>query len=293
MTDIIDVSAWSIVPWQGDSFYPKGASQKYLVQDEDDNKCLFKGSWKRERENYIDAVPFQFWCEYITAKIGEMMGMQMADTSIAINHASTEVTVGTIIKWFGEHYTGLEILTNKIQNYCETDHELASNLQYTEDIPEAKTWWMQLMLFDTLIGNSDRHYENWAILKDNHVFTPIYDSGLALGWRVKEEELDSFKHERHFNQYQCKMKIFCGYGKKPKDIINYLIKEVGIEKSKITQFLNQFDCQKLADKYNEHFKNINKQLQLDYQLTAKRQDFIFQFLQYRHEQLYKLVEQYE
>lgn len=41
-----------------------------------------------------------------------------------------------------------------------------------------------LLVFDALIGNTDRHHENWAVLEEDRALAPSYDHGAALGFNV-------------------------------------------------------------------------------------------------------------
>jgi hypothetical protein len=60
--------------------------------------------------------------------------------------------------------------------------------------------WIQMLLFDFLIGNSDRHQSNWAILikpsfdKKKISFrvrwSPLYDNGSSLCCFINNEELN-------------------------------------------------------------------------------------------------------
>lgn len=60
--------------------------------------------------------------------------------------------------------------------------------------PKAKMVWEQffeLLVFDALIGGTDRHYNNWGILEkaDNSQFirlAPAFDNGISLLWKIDE-----------------------------------------------------------------------------------------------------------
>jgi hypothetical protein len=43
------------------------------------------------------------------------------------------------------------------------------------------------MFFDALIGNTDRHHENWGLI-NNERLSPLYDNGISLGWRIEEKD---------------------------------------------------------------------------------------------------------
>lgn len=62
---------------------------------------------------------------------------------------------------------------------------------------------LQMMIFDALIGNSDRHHSNWAVVISfnyNIKFSPLYDNGSSLCCYVKESDIDDIlgKDTRRF-----------------------------------------------------------------------------------------------
>lgn len=52
----------------------------------------------------------------------------------------------------------------------------------------------KMMIFDYLIGNTDRHQSNWAILSspDGLLFSSLYDNGSSLCCYLNEESIDEF-----------------------------------------------------------------------------------------------------
>ena len=55
---------------------------------------------------------------------------------------------------------------------------------------------MELLVLDALIGNNDRHFYNWGIIRDleNKVkpkFSPIYDTARGLYWNVHDITIDT------------------------------------------------------------------------------------------------------
>lgn len=52
----------------------------------------------------------------------------------------------------------------------------------------------KLLVFDALVGNSDRHFYNWGIIRDltnktRPVFSPIYDTARGLFWNDHEDKI--------------------------------------------------------------------------------------------------------
>lgn len=44
------------------------------------------------------------------------------------------------------------------------------------------------LVFDALIGNTDRHHENWAVLGAERKLAPTYDHGASLGFNVPRQK---------------------------------------------------------------------------------------------------------
>ncbi|MHB1163969.1 MAG: hypothetical protein ACYC3K_01885 [Candidatus Nanopelagicales bacterium] len=42
------------------------------------------------------------------------------------------------------------------------------------------------LAFDALIGNTDRHHENWAVIRTSGLLAPAYDHAASLGFDVPE-----------------------------------------------------------------------------------------------------------
>ena len=40
------------------------------------------------------------------------------------------------------------------------------------------------LTFDALVGNTDRHHENWAVLTGSQSLAPTYDHGASLGFNA-------------------------------------------------------------------------------------------------------------
>lgn len=57
-----------------------------------------------------------------------------------------------------------------------------------------KSEFFRIVIFDFIIGNTDRHQNNWAVLQcnDNIRICPIYDNGSSLCCYIKEENIDTY-----------------------------------------------------------------------------------------------------
>lgn len=72
------------------------------------------------------------------------------------------------------------------------------------------------MIFDALVGETDRHEENWGLTKKNNEYyiSPLYDNGCSL--------LNKFKNEDYAQKYYQDNLLFENYILKSK---TYIYKE--------------------------------------------------------------------
>ncbi|WP_127137597.1 HipA domain-containing protein [Flagellimonas oceanensis] len=102
---------------------------------------------------------------------------------------------------------------------------------------------MEMLFFDALVGNNDRHMYNWGVIRDlfgikNAKYAPIYDSARGLLWNYTEKKIDNI-----LNSGQTKLSIesYCN-ASRPK---------IGVEgKSKINHFT-------LIEVHKEYFKTLD------------------------------------
>lgn len=73
---------------------------------------------------------------------------------------------------------------------------------------------IEMMVFDALIGETDRHEENWGLLRisqDKYTMSPLYDTGCNL--------LRQFKDEKFAKQFYEKKKSLEEYAAKSQTCI--------------------------------------------------------------------------
>lgn len=66
-------------------------------------------------------------------------------------------------------------------------------------IEESVAWWTKALTFDALVGNTDRHQDNWGIIFEGGSpkrLTPVFDNGTSMGHEILTENIAGFTHER-------------------------------------------------------------------------------------------------
>jgi len=84
--------------------------------------------------------------------------------------------------------------------------------------PEWRQWWGRTLAFDSLIGNTDRHSQNWGFLVDrseparpSYTLAPPFDNGTSLGFIVRENDLRKYSDANRFRAFVEGGRHHCGW----------------------------------------------------------------------------------
>ncbi len=225
-SELIDISNWQ--PDSEFDPYPKGARAKNAVFSPrdgapafivPDHRYLFKHSSHR--------YPEQFWIEIIAYFIGSLMGVPVPPAFVAFNSKTQES--GALIEWFygypgkqpARYVEGGEFMVRMIRGYDRekgTQHNFRSVLALTKTLTETGLlagngieYWCKVFTFDALIGNTDRHQDNWGLLwkgagdaKGCVTFSPAFDNGTSMGGEIVEKNFVKFEVPDYIKHYISK-----------------------------------------------------------------------------------------
>ena len=104
------------------------------------------------------------------------------------------------------------------------------------------------MVFDALIGEQDRHEENWGIEIENNRYkiSPLYDNGCSL--------LKEFKNESYAENYYTNKKDFDSYIRRSKTIIYKEDNKHQYKHFELIEYLNE----RYPNIVQREIKNLNK-----------------------------------
>nr|WP_300312865.1 hypothetical protein [Halomonas sp.] len=211
---VIDIVDWPTSGTHG--VYPVGARDKSLRLCPDPapqpfciprHRYLFKEAIKSAKQPGRPRHPAQYWSEAIAFRIGRLMKLSLPPVFVAIDSDSGEP--GTINEWFmdypgqeGELYiAGGDLMQHLIPGYDRdkgrqhnfgTIQRLALFLYRTGRLTHSwEEYWGLCLCFDALIGNTDRHQENWGLIVTpdgkSVRFSPYFDNGTSLGHELLPE----------------------------------------------------------------------------------------------------------
>ncbi len=191
-----------------------GSKDKFWFRHDDNQRWLFKYTRPAPKQGYTG----EHWAEKIAAEIAHALGVPHARAELAME--ADEDVPGVILKDFtGDHrhsvlVHGNDVLANYIRNYPKrktyrTSEHTVENIQQAVrlmDLALPSTFvnsaaiqssidvFCGYLLLDALIGNTDRHHENWGILKlettqdrpEQNQLAPSYDHASSLGRELQD-----------------------------------------------------------------------------------------------------------
>jgi hypothetical protein len=183
-----DIRKWNEQPW----FSTGGTRDKKYVQGSDSEFYYFKTSLHKTNKDY----KYEFWSEVMASQIGLMYGFNMLEYHVAYDGSK----VGCISKsMFTPNDEELNEGGKYIQAYLpsfdpslkeyrklysfQLIEKTLQHFKYDKYIDNI----IEIIVFDALIGNSDRHQENWAFITK---LTILSNSIAQIGIRAKNKEID-------------------------------------------------------------------------------------------------------
>ena len=174
-----------------------GSKQKFwYVDPESVNAWLFK---------YPQADTGQHWAEKIVAEVADKVGILHATVELAEFQEDRGSVTESFARGGRELYHGNQILAGKVLGYDpevrfnQSDHTLANiflalDNTFTNEgaAKNAKERMADYLVLDALIGNTDRHHENWGILvkrvgdRWQGVLAPSFDHASSLGRELRD-----------------------------------------------------------------------------------------------------------
>lgn len=165
MKSIISPMFYDITEWQEKRFFQtKGTRDKCVVQNHD-GYYYFKTSFNQGDRNYVH----EFWSEIIASTIGQYLGFNTLDYFIA----RKEDKIGCLSKQMNDKNSslieGMSLLTGYDNTYNANKNSYNRyTLKFIYEALESYNVkfeeFNKMIIFDYIIGNSDRHQENWGFI---------------------------------------------------------------------------------------------------------------------------------
>ncbi len=160
----------------------------------------------------------QIWTEVIAYELARDRGVVVPPAFAAVN--SRDNTPGVLIEFFYGYRSdptpsrfihAIEVFQGQKMQPDEAVGSLRDNISLSRGmkVTDWLSWWSRTVAFDALIGNTDRHSENWGFLvrqtdgADDPTFSlaPAFDNGTSLGNIIRDAELARWNTEAGLRKF--------------------------------------------------------------------------------------------
>ena len=169
---IIDVTQWKKEIHK----HTSGRRTKYIFYSPKLEKYYFKMSLRESKKDY----KFEFWSEIIASKIGKLFGFNVVDYNIAYNKTEIGCISQSIITDENEDLSeGYGFIVEKYPDFqanfkkTHSFQKIIGALKHIH-LEHCINAVLEMIIFDTIIGNTDRHSENWGIVITNRLLDDIF-----------------------------------------------------------------------------------------------------------------------
>ena len=204
---ILSFEEWEV---QSDAPFGSGASSKRLLVD---SKTHQKGIFKFPKQHVDGSNTNEYIAEKLAYELAEKLNIPCAKVDLGIFEGKLgsmsylmldpvkEDLVHGVDYIFKKHpnYNGdkfSDVITGEIYS-VQMILDCTNELNVVNDL-------FKIIIFDCLIGNSDRHHCNWGIIVNKKTYdvrvSPMYDNGSSLACYVKLQDVEN--HFQDSNRMQ-------------------------------------------------------------------------------------------
>lgn len=328
--EILDYSGWirnldGLVPYLRNGqvvvekeFNMTGDAPKLFIREYQYGEALKRNPKKWPA--YIAKVGHKWYpnesiTEQLFTDLGKLYGVKIAESKLALASGQLRFLSRYFLKEDERLMHGAEIYAAYLHDDIEFVEEIENNKMssdfFTVDFTlkalkhsfpdyheELFCKLLEMLTFDAITGNNDRHFYNWGIVIDVHnvknpEFAPIYDTARGLFWNYTEDKIRRVTEHQNMIDVQIE-----NYGKKSKP-------KIGIENR---NNLNHFQCiEEIYSRFLSYSKCVTKvihsALQADEReliddkfrllLSEPRRKLIIDCLHYRKQKLLEIANKYD
>ena len=179
----IDVTDWIFMVYQNTT---GSRSKKIIVNPLTHNEYFFKGS--KELPDGEIRYPTEFWSEIVSSKIGQYLKFNILDYNIGYNAKGTQkigcLSKSMVLNSENKLTEGKVYLTGFKSSYNPEKDKKDYTFQFIRETLKFFNYenyinnLLEIIVFDALIGNSDRHQENWGIITNFNQTIKDFDEQL-------------------------------------------------------------------------------------------------------------------
>ena len=205
----IDVTDWPVVGDESRGTKPK----RWLRHPETDRRWLMKDATENIYDDGTRYRKGDDWSERVASAVAVRLGLSVARTELAFRRQADGLALGVIslsvLAASGdgapaaeELIDGNQLLRQPVVGRDRSRYTLAAiadALQGVEapagvgeDLAGLEAWdvFVGYLILDAVVGNTDRHEENWAVIArgDSRSLAPTFDHASCLGFMLDDDQ---------------------------------------------------------------------------------------------------------
>jgi len=223
--EVVSLDGW--LPDDEFPYGPQGAKPKrILICPNPAPRGFLIGGHRYLFKEPTGARAQQIWSEVIAYELARELGVEVPPAFLARGPGNG--SPGVLIEFFYGHMFDPEYrfvhAIERLQGLgFPIDYERGSLKDNTKlcrlhAVPDWRVWWARTLAFDALIGNTDRHTENWGFLTltgaagIEYRMAPVFDNGTSLGFIIRDEDLNRFTAPGRLNRFVEQGRHHFGWG---------------------------------------------------------------------------------
>jgi hypothetical protein len=178
-----DISHWKKEP----HIHTGGTRDKFIFTSTNNAKYYFKKSLNKPNKDY----KYEFWSEVIASQIGKWLGFDVLSYDVGYFDNEIGCLSKSIIKADDEeHNEGYGYIVRYFPDFEKSYKKTHSFQKIIGALKKHKLDHfigdaIKMIIFDAIIGNTDRHSENWAIIVSNKKIKDALDEIDRYRWYKK------------------------------------------------------------------------------------------------------------
>jgi hypothetical protein len=318
---LLDVSSWQT---GNQKWVPIGKRIKNVVIHPDDFEMYY---FKEPKEKY----PWEFWNEIVASVIGKELGFNTLEYRPAVMDGIGGCLSKSMTENFSEELIhGQQYLIRMLPEFelkKGTDHTFQLIEEFFKSDSRARNMldqFIEMLIFDAVVGNRDRHQQNWAIIRRitairtrtilynalkelfsgnfkmknfrnpyeiEVIFSPLFDNGNCLAYNIVENDIDNYlENQDKLEKYLFGSKAvshvrWFGNSLPHIELLMQIEKKYPeIIKKTIKTIRKEYRLEKISKLVNDINKNVTFENEI-YNLSQKRKDLMIRLIQIRTEKL--------
>lgn len=199
MYDEIDVTSW-----RPGGTEQMGTKPKQWLFDPEGHRWLWKQATENTRSDGTRYAKGDDWSERIACAVAGELGVPAAVVELAVDDRPDGLVNGIISRNVLSGNESLILGNTLLAEIGVAGSSARDRTGYTPgavrrsltsvDPPlegelTAWDWWVGYLVLDALIGNTDRHQENWAVVGDGRRrLAPTFDHASSLGFQLDDDQ---------------------------------------------------------------------------------------------------------